>query len=151
MNSILGLLIVFGVAAFGYYMLGSGSMNLSPSDIAQYASNAGWTGSDLVLAVAVALAESGGNPGVTGDLDITPGGSVGLWQINLAAHPDLASENLTDPQTNANAAFSIYAAAGNSFSPWTTYKNIALNVHPNAQDFISEATAGVNSLQGASS
>jgi hypothetical protein len=95
---------------------------LSAADIAGYAQNAGFSGVDLVNAVAVALAESGGDPGAVGDLDLTPGGSVGLWQINLKAHPDLAGLDLTDPQTNANAAYQVYSDAGNSFGPWTTWK-----------------------------
>lgn len=95
---------------------------LSAADIAGYARNAGFAGVDLVNAVAVALAESSGKPGAVGDLDITPGGSIGLWQINLQAHPDLAGGDLTDPQTNADAAYEVYSNAGNSFTPWTTWK-----------------------------
>ncbi len=96
--------------------------NMNASDIAVYAQNAGFSGADLATAVAVALAESSGNPTAVGDLNITPGGSVGLWQINLKYHPDLAQQDLTDPQVNANAAYSVYQDAGNSFQPWSTFK-----------------------------
>jgi hypothetical protein len=99
--------------------------NLSISQIAALAQNAGFQGDDLATAVAVALAESGGNPNAVGDLNITAGGSVGLWQINLAYHPEFNGWNLQDPQTNANAAFSVYSAAGDSFTPWSTYKSEA--------------------------
>ena len=102
---------------------------LSPSGIAQVAANAGFQGNDLITAVAIALAESGGNPGVVGDLSLTPGGSVGLWQINLRWHPEYTAAKLVDPQTNANAAFAIYQAAGNSFTPWSTFKNGAYTAH----------------------
>lgn len=95
---------------------------LSASQIAAYAANAGFTGAALQNAVAIALAESGGHTAVIGDTNLTPGGSVGLWQINLAAHPEYASVNLLDPQQNANAAFDIYQAAGERFTPWTTFK-----------------------------
>jgi hypothetical protein len=95
--------------------------NLSSSDISGYASNAGFSGADLNTAVAIALAESSGNPAAVGDLAITPGGSIGLWQINLKAHPEYTAQQLTDPQSNANAAYAIYQAAGNSFSPWSTF------------------------------
>jgi len=105
---------------------------LSPIAIAQLAANAGFTGNDLVTAVAIALAESGGNPGVVGDLNITPGGSVGLWQINLRWHPEYTAAMLTDPQTNADAAFAVYRAAGNSFHPWSTFKNGAYTAHLDA-------------------
>jgi hypothetical protein len=95
----------------------------SPADIATVAANAGFSGSDLVTAVAIALAESSGNPSAVGDLNVTPGGSIGLWQINLHYHPQYSAAQLVDPQTNADAAFQIYQAAGDSFTPWSTFKN----------------------------
>lgn len=104
-----------------YYLLQSGVMKLQPSDIASYAANAGFAGNDLQIAIAIALAESSGNPYAIGDL--TLGVSVGLWQVNLKAHPEYQGVNLMDPQTNANAAFAIYQSAGNSFAPWSTFKN----------------------------
>src|SRR5580700_1059943 len=97
---------------------------LTPAQISLYAQNAGFSGADLQTAVAIALAESGGNP-VTYNPETAAGtpdgeGSYGLWQIYLNAHPEFAMENLYDPQTNANAAYSVYSAAG-GFSPWSTY------------------------------
>lgn len=92
-------------------------MNLSASQIQALAAAAGFSGTDLATAVAVAIAESSGNPGAIGDA----GNSFGLWQINLPAHPEFSGTDLTDPQTNANAAFQIYATAG-GFRPWTTFK-----------------------------
>jgi len=108
--------LALGVVRSGLQGLG----NMDPGTIAQYAANAGFSGMALQTAVAIALAESSGNPNAVGDLN--RGTSVGLWQINLKAHPEFAGVNLRDPQTNANAAFSIYSAAGNSFSPWTTFR-----------------------------
>ena len=93
----------------------------SVSDIAGYARKAGFSGADLAIAVAIAYAESGGKSDAIGDLDL--GVSVGLWQINLRAHPQYTREELLDPQANANAAFDIYQAAGGSFSPWTTFRS----------------------------
>jgi hypothetical protein len=107
-------------------------MILSPAQIAQYAAAAGFTGNDLATAVAIAIAESGGDPskynkepqdvpGRFGRTSPNDGlGSYGLWQIYLAAHPEFAGENLNDPQVNANAAFATYAIA-NGFHPWSTY------------------------------
>jgi hypothetical protein len=99
-------------------------MNLSPAQIAQYAAAAGFTGNDLLTAVDIALAESGGNPSAYNPETAAGApqgqGSYGLWQIFLAAHPEFAGANLADPQTNANAAYSIYAVAG-GFTPWSTY------------------------------
>ena len=96
-------------------------MQLSASEIAQLARTAGFAGSDLVTAVAIALAESSGDPAIVGDLEITRGGSIGLWQINLYWHPEYSKELLLNPEANAAAAYAIYANADHSFSPWSTY------------------------------
>lgn len=114
--------------------------SLSPiQQIAAYASTAGFTGTDLVTAVAIALAESSGIPGKQGDINVPQQGaaSYGLWQINSYWHPEFGPDFtvLYDPQVNANAAFQIYQRAGNSFSPWTgTYGNgIYLKFVPQVQ------------------
>jgi hypothetical protein len=119
-------------------------MNLTAGQIAQYAAAAGFTGGDLVTAVAIALAESGGNPSnYNKEPQDVPGnfgrsspddglGSYGLWQIYLAAHPEFAGENLLDPQTNANAAYAIYAVAG-GFHPWSTYTSGEYGMYETAQ------------------
>ena len=99
--------------------------NLSAAQIASYASAAGFTGADLTTAIAIAIAESGGNPKAynpeTAANTPVGQGSVGLWQIYQKAHPEFAGQDLTDPQTNANAAYSVYAAAGYRFTPWSTF------------------------------
>lgn len=106
----------------------STSMNLY-----QLAKNAGFNGYDAVIAAAVALAESSGNPDRYNpetdyfvrhkiDPSLAEGkGSIGLWQIFQYVHPEFADWNLRDPQTNANAAFQIYKTAGYSFRPWSTF------------------------------
>lgn len=101
----------------------TGIGKLAASDLTAYASNAGFSGDDLNTAVAIALAESSGNPNAVGDLTITPGGSIGLWQVNLKYHPEYTADELRDPQTNANAAYAIYQAAGNQFTPWSTFNS----------------------------
>jgi hypothetical protein len=110
------------------FLRGLGALNGLPAEqIATYAANAGFSGADLATAVAVALAESGGNPGAYNPEPTAKGGtprgqgSYGLWQIYLRDHPEFAGANLYDPQTNANAAFAVYSAAG-GFRPWSTYK-----------------------------
>src|SRR5271154_6674982 len=102
---------------------GTVSGRLNASQIQALAATAGFAGSDLLTAVAIALAESSGNPSAVGDLNITLGGSIGLWQINLKAHPEYTAAQLMDPQTNANAAFAVYLVKGSSFTPWSTYNN----------------------------
>lgn len=103
---------------------------LSAADIATYAANAGFSGQDLATAVAIALAESlpSGNPNSYNPETKAAGGtpqgqgSYGLWQIYLKKHPEFAGQNLFDPQTNANAAYSIYSRRG-GFSDWSTYNS----------------------------
>jgi Lysozyme like domain len=114
------------VVSFGgfQYLMGS----LTASQIKTFAANAGFVGQDLITSVAVALAESSGNPQAHGDLNIGSGsGSFGLWQINADSHPEYGPDfsSLFDPQTNANAAYTIYLNAGMRFTPWSTFKNSA--------------------------
>lgn len=110
------LAAILGIVVILILLYENGS--ILPTSIAGYAQNAGFSDSDLLIATAIAYAESSGNPGAVGD----NGDSIGLWQINLPNHPEFQGQDLTNPQVNANAAFSIYSAAGNSFSPWTTFK-----------------------------
>lgn len=103
-------------------------MLLTPAQIGYYAQSAGFSGQDLLTAVAVALAESSGDPNVYNPETAAPGGtppgqgSYGLWQIYAKEHPEFSGWNLNDPQTNANAAFRLYSAAG-GFSPWAAYNS----------------------------
>lgn len=98
---------------------------LTIAQLLQLASNAGFSGSDLITAVAIAMVESGGvvqnynpEPGAKGG---TPAGqgSYGLWQIYLKMHPEFSTAQLLDPQGNANAAYAIYSGDGESFRQWT--------------------------------
>jgi hypothetical protein len=122
--------------------------NLSPTDIAQLGSNAGFSGNDLVTATAIGLAESGGNPSAYNpetQAGAAPGaGSYGIFQIFSTAHPNYSTSQLLDPQQNANAAYDIYDSAG-GFSPWSTYNNGSY------QNFLGQAQQAVDSLGGSSS
>jgi hypothetical protein len=120
-------LIVISSALFLIYANGTGtSPDGSVPNVATYARQAGFAGNDLVTAVAVALAESGGNARAYNPEKQagTPDGkgSYGLWQIYLNAHPEFTNQDLYDPQTNANAAYSVYSKAG-GFFPWSTYNS----------------------------
>lgn len=88
--------------------------------IAQWAVQAGFSGQDLVTAVAVALAESNGRIDAT-NTNANGSTDYGVWQIN-SVHAD---EFTKYPQwwsvENADMAHDIWAAAGNSWSPWSTY------------------------------
>jgi hypothetical protein len=103
---------------------------LSDQEIAQLAAGAGFTGPDLHTAIAVALAESGGDTDAIGDVALqtaTYGPSVGLWQIR-SVNPghggwfDQAHRNQQanmDPATNAANAYAIQQRYG--WGQWSTY------------------------------
>lgn len=94
--------------------------NLSPAQIAAAAINAGFSGVNLYTAIAIALAESGGDPNaVNPGTASVPENSQGLWQINLNAHPQYSSPGILDPLTNASAAYSI--SGGSNFNAWSTF------------------------------
>ncbi|MEN3361425.1 MAG: hypothetical protein V7637_5407, partial [Mycobacteriales bacterium] len=85
-------------------------------EIYRFARLAGFSPDQATTMTAIALAESHGNSGAH-----NPHGedSRGLWQINAAAHPNLAGRNLYDPLENAKAAYEI-SGGGKDVSPWTT-------------------------------
>jgi hypothetical protein len=120
---------------------------LSPEQIAQAAHDAGFRGHDLTTAVAIALAESAGDPRAHNP--VPPDNSYGLWQINMigALGPDRrdqfdldANSELFDPETNARAAFAI-SGKGDSFQPWTTFTSGAYKRH------LDEARKGVHAMR----
>jgi hypothetical protein len=120
---VLAIAALAGVAYLLLKVVPMESGNLSFDDLVTLATNAGFSGADAQTAAAIALAESSGNPQAVGDTAITSGGSIGLWQINLQAHPEYTAATLTNSTANAAAAYAIYSAAGNSFSPWSTYNS----------------------------
>lgn len=88
----------------------------SAEQIYGFALSAGFTPEAATTMTAIALAESGGR---TGAHNSTGEDSRGLWQINAAAHPDLARRyDLYDPVHNARAAFEV-SGGGKDVSPWT--------------------------------
>ncbi|GAA0235013.1 hypothetical protein GCM10010492_37430 [Saccharothrix mutabilis subsp. mutabilis] len=120
---------------------------LSPEQIARHAHDAGFRGEDLTIAVAVALAESGGDPRAHND--VPPDDSYGLWQINMlgslgpARRREFGLESdreLFDPAENAKAANRI-SGDGRSWTPWSTYTNGAY------RRYLDEARRGVKALR----
>jgi hypothetical protein len=85
---------------------------------------------DPVLAAAIAMAESRGN---ATKLTVSKGGtgapgyrgaerSVGLWQINMLAHPQYSEAWLKVPANNAKAALAV-SHGGKDWRPWSAYTN----------------------------
>jgi hypothetical protein len=112
-------------------------VKLEPERVAKLAYDAGFRGRDLEVAVAVAMAESGGNPTIRGDVGIqdrTWGPSVGLWQIR-SLHADRGTGRTRDelanarPAVNARHARTVWRERGGSFAAWSAYTNGAYRQH----------------------
>lgn len=101
---------------------------LSEKEIAGYAKGAGFVGNDIDIAVAVAMAESGGDPKNHNGNVATGDDSYGLMQINMigsmgparrAKFGITSNDALYDPATNMRAAKIIKDDSG--WGAWTTY------------------------------
>lgn len=117
---------------------------LKPEQIALAARKAGFSGEDLVIAVAVAMSESGGDANAIGRLH-----TYGLWQILSSAHPDLIdpkdpdSSKWYDPFVNATFAWKI-SSHGTNWLPWSVYRSGAY------ERCLDKARAGVDLLLSSS-
>lgn len=109
----------------------SSSGALSGTDVARYAYDAGFRGDDLVAVVAIAKRESNWTPSAFNGNTGTSDRSYGLMQINMLGTlgPARLSQfgitderQLLDPQTNMDAAFTLYRRAGNTLHAWGGYK-----------------------------
>lgn len=115
-------------------------MKLSPNEIAFVAARH-WTGEDLVTAIAVALAESGGDTDAMGRssaVDSNTGNrDHGLWQISNRWHQlrgdgtdgrlKLAGARWRDPYVAARLAREVYdetkAMGKDPWSAWAVYRS----------------------------
>jgi len=132
---------------------------ISAREIAQHAHDAGFRGDSLNTAVAVALAESHGDTGIHGDVNLqtgTWGPSVGLWQIRSLnpGHGTAAEQALRDAQANADPAVNAQHAytisrQGNNFRPWSTYTNGAYRSYLNQARTASRQVTGTPATGGA--
>lgn len=100
---------------------------ISDAAIATAAFNAGISRDKVATAVAIALAESGGDTHAHNP--IPPDDSYGLWQINMLGSmgPDrrqrlgiTSNEALYDANVNAKA-MAMISSNGGTWQPWTTY------------------------------
>lgn len=99
--------------------------HLTPAQIADVAAGAGFTGTGLRDAVAVALAESGGNTAAVGvNSDAWRSRDRGLWQINSHWHPEVSDAQAFNPASCAAAAFRI-SAGGTDWHQWATWPTAA--------------------------
>lgn len=127
----------------------------SAEQIAGVAQAAGFKGESLVIAIAVAMAESSGDTNALGDTTITTavwGPSVGLWQVRtLKAETGTGKSRdknkLTDPAFNARSAYSI-AGGGSNFKPWSMYTNGRYKKHMEAARKAAKQPAAGSSAGG---
>ncbi len=106
--------------------------NLSAAEIGKAAYTAGFRGRDLVIAIAVAFAESSGNPVAT-NKNNNGSTDYGLWQINSIHAAILKQGSWQNPVDNARMAKRVFDEAGGRWTPWVTYKTGAyLKYMPNA-------------------
>jgi hypothetical protein len=111
-------------------------MALSIAQVYNLARGVGLSHHQAVIATAIAMAESGLNPGAVGDValeDATWGPSEGLWQVrSLKAQRGTGqtrdATRLTDPQFNARSMYEI-SDGGRNFEPWSTYVDNAYVGH----------------------
>jgi hypothetical protein len=93
---------------------------LSDREIAGAVKAAGFPRASWNVAVAVALAESGGNPDALNNKNTNGSSDYGLFQIN-SVHADLLkAHNWRDPTDNARMALAI-SSNGTNWRPWVAY------------------------------
>ena len=97
-------------------------MSLSAAAIDQLMLAAGFPPSELKTGEGIAAAESGGNPLATNS-NSNGTTDYGVWQINSVHSDLLASGDWKNPADNTRMAHSVWAAAGNSWSPWSTFNS----------------------------
>lgn len=115
---------------------------LDAQGIARYAIGAGASGAALATAVAVALAESGGQVGIVSKKNSDGTYDRGLWQINDVHTQYDRTRLVTDPAYNAQAAAEV-SSGWTNFHPWTTFNTGAYKAH------LGDATTGAASAGGA--
>lgn len=112
-------------------------MVLSDVAIAEAARRAGFKGNDLVVAVAVAIAESGGDTTAHNDSEPDGSESFGLWQINSVHKSLLDSGDWRNPDDNARMAFVVWQMQG--WTAWGVFNNQSYLLRmPRAQSAVAQ-------------
>jgi hypothetical protein len=95
---------------------------LPDGQIASWARGAGIPADQIAVAVAIALAESGGRIDAIGGPNLDGSYDYGLWQINERAHPEKFQRwKSWWSVENAQMMAAVYNERG--WQPWTTYKS----------------------------
>lgn len=127
---------------------------ISPTQIASAAASAGIPRDKLAVAVAIALAESGGDTNAYNGKGMDD--SYGLWQINMigAMGPVRrqqfgigSNQELFNPAINARA-MAFISAQGKNWTPWTTYTRGTYLTHMGRANEAVKGVGTVPSLPG---
>ncbi|HET7414765.1 MAG TPA: transglycosylase SLT domain-containing protein [Arthrobacter sp.] len=94
---------------------------LTDAQVIGLAKGAGWIGSDVVIADAVAHAESGLNPLSVNTANKNGTTDYGLMQINSSHVALLQSGDWRDPAQNMRMAFQVWKSQG--WHAWSSYNN----------------------------
>jgi len=95
---------------------------LTDAEIAAICTSAGFSGHGCTTAIAIALAESGGDPLATNTVgNVPPSTDRGLFQINSHYHPEVTDDVAFNPTLAAKAVYLI-SYSGTDWSQWTTYQ-----------------------------
>ncbi len=94
---------------------------LTDAQIAGYLRSGGFPPDQIGIGVAIALAESGGRTDALNTANRNGSWDAGLMQVN-SIH-GYSREWLYNPTNNVAASLRIYRAAGNRWTPWSTYNN----------------------------
>lgn len=113
----------------------SGKGTVPLAELVQLAHAAGIPNDELAIAVAIAMAESSGNPNAV-DKDSNGTVDEGLWQIN-SSHGFTGNE--FNPTTNAQS-MAIVSNGGTNWTPWVTYNTGAYQQYlPEAEQAVAAA------------
>ena len=116
------------------------------AQVTEWVKNAGWTGSDIAIAVAIAKAESGWNPTAVSPVNHNGTTDYGLFQINSVHNPTAAEK--TDGQANANKAYQVWKGSG--WKAWATYNSGAYRKYLDTPTAAAAETPSANSTVVAS-
>lgn len=94
---------------------------LTPGQIAAVSRKAGCTGDNLVISIAICMAESGGQVEVVSRPNTNGTVDRGLWQIN-SVHSEYDQQKLLAADYNAAAMFTL-SSKGTVWTPWSTYND----------------------------
>lgn len=95
----------------------------SMDEVVAIVHGAGWRGDDVAIGASIIMAESGGDPGAVNPYNSNGTIDRGLWQINSIHEGRLKGGSWFDPADSTRMAREIYADAGNSWQPWSTYSH----------------------------